>query len=31
MAEARNANLADTNNTTKAPSLVDEVIYISDD
>ena len=31
MAAARNTNLADENNRTKASSLVDEVIYISDD
>ena len=31
MAAARNANLIDENNTTKALSLVDEVINISDD
>ena len=31
MAAACNANLVDENNITKAPSIVDEVIYISDD
>ena len=31
MATACNANLVDENNTTKEQSIVDEVIYISDD
>ena len=31
MAESQNENLVDENNTTKAPALVDELIYIYDD